>query len=155
MTLISFPHSLKYILLQMLPYFLLTGAAAYMATALDIRWLLAYTIIAGITFWRYLSIASTLFLFTHDMLIVTRGVLFRDVECRALWQLKGMQVRRNPLLRFIGVSHVFCGLQGPPADRIRIVGIADGTLLKVLDQLSDGVEGNLAMWREHFGQQAS
>jgi hypothetical protein len=63
-----------------------------------------------------------------------------------------MQVRHNHncLLRWLHVLHIECGLQGPPADRIRIVGVDASSILKVFETLNEGIEINTEMWRNHF-----
>ncbi|OKS88811.1 hypothetical protein RG47T_4289 [Mucilaginibacter polytrichastri] len=48
------------------------------------------------------------------------------------------------------ISHIECGLEGPPVDRIRIVGVDDGTMAKVFAQLNEAIELNTEIWRNHF-----
>jgi hypothetical protein len=155
MVLISFQHSIKYIYAQLAPYLLLTAAAAYAAFSFGAPWFLVYLAMGLLTGWRFIELCSTSYLFTHDMLIVSRGIMIRQIDCRALWQLKGTEVRTNRLLRILHVSHIFCGLEGPPADRIRITGVDNTTMLKVLNQLTEGIKLNTEMWREHFQGQVA
>ncbi len=156
MTLISFPHSIKYIYVQLMPYLLLTIAAGYLASGLNLLWFMAYLASSALLMWRMITLTSVQYLFTHDMLIVSRGVIFKTVACRPLWQLKGMEVRPNHnfLLHWLHILHIDCGLQGPPADRIRIIGVDAHTMLKVFQQLNEGIEINIEIWRNHF-QKAS
>jgi len=150
MVLITFQHSIKYIYAQLAPYLLLTIAAGYQAFHLDFLWFMVYLAMGLVSAWRFIELTSTTYLFTHDMLIVSNGVIFKQVDCRALWQLKGIEIRRNRLLAWLHISHICYGLEGPPADRIRISGVDEGTMRKVLDQLSEGIKLNSEMWREHF-----
>jgi hypothetical protein len=156
MTLISFPHSIKYIYLQLAPYAALTIAAGYMASELNFLWFMAYLSLSALLVWRLITLTSVQYLFTHDMLIISRGIIFKTVDCRPLWQLKGMQVRHNHnfLLHWLHILHIECGLQGPPAERIRIVGVDAGSILKVFEALNEGIDINTEMWRNHF-QKAS
>jgi hypothetical protein len=156
MTLISFQHSIKYIFVQLAPYAVLAIAAAYMAAGLNFLWFMAYLSLSGLLVGRFIKLASVQYFFTHDMLIVSRGVIFKTVDCRPLWQLKGMQVRHNHncLLRWLHILHIDCGLQGPPAGRIRIVGVDASSMLKIFEALNEGIDINTEMWRNHF-QQAS
>lgn len=155
MVLITFQHSIKYIYAQIAPYVLLTIVAGYASLHLGILWFMVYLAISLLTAWHFIELTSTTYLFTHDMLIVSRGVIFKNMDCRALWQLSGIEVRRNRLLGWLHVSHVFCGLEGPPADRIRITGVDDGTMLKVIDQLTEGIQLNNEMWRSHFQEKVA
>lgn len=150
MTLISFQHSVKYIYLQMAPYIALTIFTCYMATGLHLVWFFAYLAMGLISIWRLLQLSCTVYLFTHDMLIVSSGVFLKQIRCASMPQLKGMQIRHNRLLKWLWVSHIDCGMQGPPADRIRIVGVDDRTLLRALTLLNEGIDAHTAMWREHF-----
>ena len=150
MVLITFQHSIKYIYAQLAPYVLLTAAAGYLAFGLNPLWFMVYLFMGLVMAWRFIELTCTTYLFTHDMLIVTHGVIFKQIDCRALWQLKGIEVRRNRLLGWLHISHIRCGLEGPPADRITIIGVDDGTMLKVLDQLSEGIRFNTELWRKHF-----
>lgn len=155
MVLITFQHSIKYIYAQLAPYPPLIATAGFLAWHTGPLWLLVYLLLGLLMAWRFIELASTTYLFTHDLLIVSRGVAFKHIECRALWQLKGIEVRGNRLLGWLHVSHIFCGLEGPPADHIRLTWVDDGTMLKVIDQLSEGIKSNTEQWRNHFQQMAS
>jgi hypothetical protein len=150
MTLISFQHSIKYIYLQLAPYAALTALAGYKAAGLDFLWFIAYLALSALLAWRMISLAATQYFFTHDMLIVSRGLIFKQVDCVALWQLQGTDVRGNRLMRWLHISHVHCGLEGPPADRVRIVGVDNYTMLQILQQLKEGIAANKEMWRSYF-----
>lgn len=150
MLFIYFQHSIKYLYAQLGPYVALTVFTAYKSCSLDLVWLMAYLTMSAILLWRLISLTSTTYIFTHDMLIISKGLLFRDADCRSLHQLKGMQPETNRLLRLLGVSHLSCGLEGPPADRVRIVGIDDRTMVRILEELAAGIDLNTTMWREHF-----
>jgi len=54
------------------------------------------------------------------------------------------------LLKWLWVSHIHCGLEGPPADRIRIIGVDNRTMVDVLQVLNEGIGLHIAMWREQF-----
>ncbi|EHQ30888.1 hypothetical protein [Mucilaginibacter paludis] len=157
MTLISFQHSIKYVYLQLAPYAALTITAAYMATGLNFLWFMAYLGLSALLAWRLIELASVHYFFTHDMLIINRGVIFKTVDCRPLWQLKGIEVRHNHnwLLRILHILHIDYGLQGPPADHIRIVGVDAQTILKVTEALNEGIDTNIEMWRNHFQQESA
>lgn len=150
MTLISFQHSVKYIFLQLAPYTVLTIAAGYMAWGMNILWFMVYLTLSAILLWRLIMLTSVQYYFTHDMLIISRGVIFKKVECRAIWQLKGTDIRYNRPLRWLHVTHIHCGLEGPPSDRIRIIGVDNQTMLQVLQQLKEGITANKEMWRNYF-----
>jgi hypothetical protein len=152
MTLISFQHSIKYIYLQLAPYAALTAATGYMACGLSFLWFMAYLVTAALLCWRLIVLTSVQYFFTHDMLVVNSGVIFKEVDCRPLWQLKGMEIRHNRLLRMLHLSHIHFGLEGPTADRIRLVGMDDQTLIKIFAQLNEDIELNTEMWRHHFQQ---
>ena len=154
MTLISFQHSVKYIFVQLVPYLVLTTIAGCLAAGMNQLWFLTYLILLAVLAWRLISLTCTHYFFTHDLLIVSRGVIFKAVDCRGLWQLKGVEFRQNPLLQWLNVTHIEWGLEGPPAHRIRIVGIDNQTMLKVLTELNAGIELNTEIWRRHF-QKAS
>jgi hypothetical protein len=157
MTLISFQHSIKYIYLQLAPYVALTIAAGYMASGFNFLWLMAYLSLSTLIMFRLITLTSVQYLFTHDMLIISKGIIYKEVYCRPLWQLKGIEVRHNHnwLLHWLHILHIECGLQGPPADRIRIVGVDAQTMLKVFEQLNEGIETNTEIWRNHFQQSNS
>lgn len=150
MTLISFQHSIKYIYLQLAPYTVLTIASSYMAYSMNILWLLVYLTLSAVLIWRLITLTSVQYFFTPDMLVVSKGVIFKTVECRAIWQLKGTDIRFNRPLRWLHISHIHCGLEGPPADRIRIIGVDNQSMLKILHQLKEGIAANKEMWRNYF-----
>ena len=155
MTLISFQHSIKYIYLQLAPYTLLTISSGYMAFQMNPLWLLAYLTLSAILLWRLITLTSVQYYFTHDMLIISKGIIFKTVECRAIWQLKGTDIRYNTPLRWLHLSHIHCGLEGPPADRIRIIGVDNQTMLQVLQQVREGIAANKEMWRNYFQAQSA
>ncbi|PAW95087.1 hypothetical protein CKK33_16930 [Mucilaginibacter sp. MD40] len=150
MTLISFQHSVKYIFLQLAPYTILTIVSAYMAWGMNILWYMVYLALSAILIWRLITLTAVQYYFTQDMLVVSKGVIFKTVESRAIWQLKGTDIRYNGPLRWLHVSHIHCGLEGPPADRIRIIGVDNHTMLQVLQQLKEGIAANKEMWRNYF-----
>jgi hypothetical protein len=111
---------------------------------------MVYLILSGLLIWRLIALTSVQYFFTHDMLVISKGVIFKTAECRALWQLKGIEVRNNRLLGSLGISHINCGQEGPPADRIRIIGVDNATMTKVFDQLNEAIDIHLEIWRKHF-----
>ncbi|QEM07869.1 hypothetical protein DIU31_031820 [Mucilaginibacter rubeus] len=150
MTLISFQHSIKYIYLQLAPYTVLTIASGCMAYSMSILWLMIYLTLSAVLIWRLIALTAVQYFFTPDMLVVSKGVICKTVECRAIWQLKGTDIRFNTPLSWLHVSHIHCGLEGPPADRIRIIGVDNHSMLQVLQQLKEGIAANKEMWRNYF-----
>lgn len=150
MTLISFQHSVKYIFLQLAPYSVFTIAGGYMAWGMNILWYMVYLTLSAILLWRLITLTSVQYYFTHDMLIISKGVIFKKIECRALWQLKGIEIRHNRLLGLLHISHIQFGLQGPPSFRVRITGVDDKTLANVFAQLNEAIENHVEIWRNHF-----
>jgi len=150
MILIPFQHSIKYIFLQLAPYTALTIAAGYMAYGANVLWLMVYLSFSAVLTWRLITLTTVQYFFTHDMLVICKGVIFKTMESRALWQLKGIEVRHNRFLRLFHISHIHCGLEGPPAGRIRITGVDDATMNKVFGLLNEAIDLHLEMWRNHF-----
>ena len=56
----------------------------------------------------------------------------------------------NRLLRRLHICHIHCGLEGPPADRVRLIGVDNRTMITILRQLKEGIAENTEMWRNHF-----
>ncbi|WCT13315.1 hypothetical protein [Mucilaginibacter jinjuensis] len=150
MTLLSFQHSIKYIYLQLTPYAALTIAGGYLAYGLNFLWFMAYLILSAVLVWRMIALTSVQYYFAHDMLIVSRGIIFKKVECRALWLLKVMEVPHNRLLGFFHISPIQFRLERRPADRIAIVGVDNRTMVKIFQHLNEAIEINVAIWRNHF-----
>ncbi|MBL4675538.1 MAG: hypothetical protein JKY70_04935 [Mucilaginibacter sp.] len=139
MVLIPFQHSVKYITAQIAPYLLLTFATVHVALHFGGYWRLIFVILALISAWRLLELSSVSYFFTRDLLIISRGVVCKDIQYRALCQLKGIEVRRNRLLCRLHVAHLFCGLEGPPAGRIRLTGMDDETMHRALRLMIEGI----------------
>ncbi|WDF55901.1 hypothetical protein [Mucilaginibacter sp. KACC 22063] len=152
MTLISFQHSIKYIYLQLAPYVALTIFAGFMASGLNFLWYMALLALSALLSWRLFTLTAIQYFFTHDMLVISRGVIFKTVDSRPLWQLKGLEIRHSRLLTMFHISHIEFGLEGPPSDRIRIIGVDDEIMLKVFEQLNEGIELNIETWRNYFQQ---
>jgi hypothetical protein len=150
MTLISFQHSIKYIYVQLAPYALLTAIAGYFSLRFDFLGLLVYLGFSALLALRIIALTATQYFFTHDMLIVSRGLIFKKVDSLGLWQLKGTEVRSNYLLRRLHICHIQFGLEGPPADRVRLIGMDNRTMIQILEQLKEGIADNTEMWRNHF-----
>lgn len=151
MILITFQHSIKYIYLKLVPYAVITIVIGFLAyRGLNILWLMAYLASGALLAWRMIALTAEQYFFTHDMLVISKGVIFKSVECRALWQLKGTEVRCNGLMKWLHICHIHCGLEGPPADRVRLTGVDNRTMIQLLYQLKEGIATNTEMWRNHF-----
>lgn len=150
MNIIPFRPSEKYLMIQLAPYLLLI----FTCLGLSLLWqcflldILAFLLIFAAA-WQIIGYASELYIVTSRGLIVCRGVLDKHIYWRPFQDFGGMQREQPGLLSRLDLFNLRLGLTGPPAERLTLYGVAGQVLYRVLTELSQELDEQLAFMESH------